>query len=132
MGTTKPTRQFKKHMGKRDDLGIFVRSIWEANFARYLKYLQEHGSIKSWAYKAEEFSFPVKRGTRFYKPDFRVTNNDDSIEYFEVKGYMDAKSAAQLKRMALYHPDKKVTVVGEEFFRGLRRQGYHRVISYWE
>lgn len=125
-------RTVKASGGKRPDLGIYVRSIWEANFARYLKYQQEHGDIKAWSYEEEEFSFPVKRGTRFYKPDFKVTNNDGSTEYFEVKGYMDKKSATQLKRMALYYPDKKVTVVGEEFFRGLRRRGYHRVVSCWE
>ena len=111
---------------------MYVRSRAEGNFARYLKYLLEHRTITAWSYEEDEFQFPVKRGTRFYTPDFKITSSDGSIEYYEVKGYMDAKSKTQRKRMALYYPDKKVTVVGEEFFQGLRRQGYHRVNSCWE
>ena len=109
-----------------------MRSRSEGNFARYLKYLLEHGTITAWSYDEDEFQFPVKRGTRFYKPDFKVTNPDGSIEYYEMKRYMHAKSKTQLKRMALHHPDKKITVVDEVFFNGLRRQGFHRVIASWE
>ena len=61
-----------------------------------------------------------------------MTNPDGSVEYCEIKGYMDAKSKTQLERMALHHPDKKITVVDEVFFNGLRRQGFHRVIPSWE
>ena len=45
---------------------------------------------------------------------------------------MDIKSATQLKRMAKYYPDEKITVIDEVFFKGLKSQGFHRVISCWE
>ena len=111
---------------------MYVRCKWEADFTRYLKYPLEHGTISAWSYEEDTFQFPVKRGTSFYTPDFRITNPDGSIEYYEVKGYMDAKSATQLKRMAKYYPDKKIRIIDEVFFKGLRRQGFHRVIPSWE
>lgn len=52
--------------GKRSDLGIYVRSKWEANFARYLKWMVEKEEIKSWRYEPMSFEFRgIKRGTRF-------------------------------------------------------------------
>ena len=111
---------------------MYVRSRSEGNFARYLKHLLEHRTITAWSYEEDEFQFPVKRGTRFYTPDFKITSSDGSIEYYEVKWYMDAKSKTQLKRMAKYYPAKKITVIDEVFLKGLRRQGFHRVISCWE
>ena len=61
-----------------------------------------------------------------------MTNPDGSIEYYEMKRYMHAKSKTQLKRTAKYYPDKKITVIDEVFFKGLKSQGFHRVISCWE
>ena len=54
--------------GRRDDLdGLFVRSSWEANYARYLNWLVKLGEIKGWEYEADTFAFDkIKRGTRFW------------------------------------------------------------------
>ena len=49
----------------RDDLGIYVRLKREAD----------------WWYEKDAFKFPAKRGKRFYTPDFKVLNTDNSIEY---------------------------------------------------
>ena len=75
--------------GFRDDLGIYVRSKREANFARYLNHLKEYGAIADWWYEKDAFEFPVNRGTRFYTPDFKVSHIDQTIEYYEVKDYWD-------------------------------------------
>lgn len=100
------------HGGKRADLGgLFVRSSWEANWARYLNWLRDNGQITGWAYEAETFEFPVRRGSRFYTPDFRVTNPDGSVEYHEVKGYMDAKSATKIRRFRKYYPGHKLILI---------------------
>jgi len=118
--------------GKREDLGgLYFRSAWEANYARYLTWLQETGNIQAWAFEPDEFEFvAIKRGTRFYLPDFRVTNNDGSIEYHEIKGYMDATSATKLKRMAKYYPDVKVILIDKEGYRAIARQ--MRSLPNWE
>jgi hypothetical protein len=102
--------------GRREDLGgKYFRSSWEANWARYLDWLKEKKQIRGWEFESETFEFVgIKRGTRFYTPDFKVENMDGSIERHEIKGYMDQRSATKLKRMEKYHPDVKITVIGQK------------------
>lgn len=118
--------------GYRDDLpGIFFRSRWEANFARYLEFLRLRGEIETWEHEPETFWFEkIRRGVRSYTPDFRVT--EKGLTYFiEVKGYMDAKSATKLKRMRIYHPGVRVDVVDRRTYRDLESK-LGRVIPNWE
>lgn len=91
--------------GRRADLGNrYFRSSWEANWARYLTWLQMNGHITEWQFESETFEFPVKRGSRFYTPDFKVSYPDGRTEFHEIKGYMDQRSATKLARMQRYHP----------------------------
>jgi len=125
------TNQYKKVKGGfRADLNIYVRSKWEANFARYLKWMQSKGEIKAWRYEPITFIFPVKRGTRFYTPDFGVFENDGSTTYYEVKGYMTQKARTALKRMAKYHPDKKIVIINENYMKSLAM--FRAMIPGWE
>ncbi len=99
----------------------------------YLNYLKERGTIADWWYEKDAFKFPVKRGTRFYTPDFKVLNTDQTIEYYEVKDYWDQKRRTRLMRMATYHSSAKVTtVVGGAFSRGLVTQEHHELLDCWE
>ena len=98
--------------GRRSDLDDrYFRSAWEANWARYLNWLIDQGQVKTWCFESETFEFPVKRGSKFYTPDFKVINADDSVEYHEVKGYMDQPSRTKLERMARYYPTVRVIVI---------------------
>lgn len=118
--------------GKRADIGIFVRSAWEANYARYLNWLVAHGQIKNWEYEPDVFYFEnIKRGTRSYLPDFKVENNDGTIEYHEVKGWMDAASKTKLKRMKKYYPDVKIVLVDKPVYNGLART-VSKLVANWE
>ena len=118
--------------GIRSDLGIFVRSSWEANYARYLTFLVGLGEIQGWEYEAETFEFEaIKRGTRSYTPDFKVTNNNGSVEYHEVKGWMDPKSKTKLKRMAKYYPDIRIVVIGSDEYKAISRE-CRRLVPNWE
>lgn len=117
--------------GTRPDLGIYVRSRWEANYARYLKWLASRGEIASWEYEPETFIFEaIKRGTRSYTPDFKVTENDGRVIYHEVKGWMDPKSVTKLKRMAQYYPDVKILVISQPEYQAIAR--WRRLIPDWE
>ena len=89
-------RTIRRGGGKREDLGFYVRSGWEANYARYLKWLVSIRHIARWEYEPETFEFPVKRGSRFYTPDFKITNLDGTIEFHEVKGWMDQASRTRI------------------------------------
>ena len=88
--------------------------------------------IESWAYEEKEFWFEgIERGTRSYLPDFRVTWDSGTIEYHEVKGYMDATSRTKLARMAKYHPTVKVRVIDAAWFRSANRN-IAPLIPHWE
>lgn len=119
--------------GKRIDLeNQYFRSGWEANWARYLNWLLHIGEIKSWEYEVDTFEFTqIKRGGRFYTPDFKITNKDDSVEYHEVKGYMDSRSSTKIKRMARYYPDVRLIVVDEEAYRAVAFQ-LSAHLPHWE
>ena len=84
--------------GFRKDLGIYVRSEMEANVCRYYKLL----GIKFF-YEFREFEFPVKRGNRFYKPDFCLPKVGSWIE---VKGYFRANDKVKLRRFKKFYPEE--------------------------
>jgi hypothetical protein len=105
--------------GKR----MFFRSKWEANYALYLDFLIAQSKITKWEYEAETFIFEkIKFGTRSFRPDFKIFNNDGSVEFHEVKGWMDKKSATKLKRMKIYFPQIKLKLVGKEDYQLLKKQ----------
>jgi len=83
--------------GMRQDLKKSFRSRWEANIARYFNYMKIQ-----WEYEPCDFEFKkIKRGSRYYKPDFYLpeTNN-----YLEVKGFMSASDKTKLRRFKKYYP----------------------------
>jgi hypothetical protein len=118
--------------GTRDDLGFYVRSAWEANYARYLKWLESLGNIDHWEYEPETFEFVgIKRGNCFYTPDFKVYNSDGTVEYHEVKGWMDQNSKVKLKRMAKYYPTVKIVVIDSEQYYAIARV-VRNIVPNWE
>lgn len=129
----KPENSFSRcRRGFREDLGIYVRSMWEANYARYLKWLVSVGEIKDWKYEPKTFWFEkVRRGVRSYKPDFCVTTNKGSEEYHEVKGWMTDKSATALKRMRIYYPEVVMVLIDEKRYNAIKRTAA-QMIKHWE
>jgi len=111
----------------------YYRSRWEANYARYLEYLRERGEVVSWAHEPTTFWFEgIKRGVTNYLPDFHVTYpGERGEEYHEVKGWMDAKSATKIKRMAKYHPNVKLVVVDKKIYTALERE-FSKILQGWE
>lgn len=102
---------------------VFFRSKWEANYALYLDFLVKNGDKKGWEYESETFFFDkIKLGTRSYRTDFTVTNNDDSVEYHEVKGFMTSKSKTQLKRMKKYFPQIKLVLIEKAFYMDMMKK----------
>ena len=108
--------------GWREDLQRYFRSSWEANYARYLNFIKE-----PWEYEVQEWEFPVKRGTRFYKCDFYIPARN---EYHEVKGYMDKQSRTKLNRMKKHYPDIKIVIIGAEEYKEIAK--FKELITGWE
>lgn len=119
--------------GVREDVrGIFFRSRWEANYARFLEFQKTHKAIIEWEYEPVTFWFEkIKRGVRSYLPDFRVTDLLGNKYYVEVKGWMDPKSKTKLKRMAKYYPGIDLRVVGSKEYREINRS-LGTIIPNWE
>jgi len=127
-------RYSKGRMGKYDINGkiIFFRSLWEANYALYLDFLIKNKEIKKWEFEVDTFWFEqIKRGVRSYKPDFKVYNNDGTIEYHEVKGWMDATSKTKLKRMDKYHPEIKMVLIDASYYKDLKNK-VGRMVGFYE
>lgn len=117
--------------GKRADLeNRYFRSGWEANYARYLNWLQAQGQIDSWEYEVDTFEFPVKRGSKFYTPDFKVTERG-RVAYHEVKGWMDARSATKLKRMGIHYPAVKVVLIDSKQYHAIAKTA-SKAVANWE
>lgn len=112
--------------GRRPDLGgAYFRSSWEANYARYLNWLKDRGAIREWHYEKKTFDFPIKRGTRSYTPDFEITENDGSINYHEVKGWMTQRSRTALNRMRIYYPETKILLIAKKEYLAIAKWSAH-------
>jgi len=99
--------------GKR----CFFRSRWEYRYALYLELMKQNNYVIEWEHEPKVFYFEgIKRGTTNYKPDFKVTFPSGKEEWFEVKGYMDAKSKTKIKRMAKYYPELVLRVIDKTWF----------------
>lgn len=110
----------------------YYRSRWEANYARYLEWLKEHGQIAGWQHEPETFWFEsIKRGVRSYLPDFRVWENNGATVLHEVKGWMCPRSKTTLKRMAKYHPAETIVVIREKQYNEIARK-VGLMIKEWE
>ena len=120
--------------GRRPDLeNRYFRSSWEANYARYLNFLLQRNEIAGWEYESQTFWFEqIKRGSRSYTPDFKVTFLDGHHEWHEVKGYMDQKSRTKLARMKKYYPSERIVLVEQSWFRQVQRSGLSGLIPNWE
>lgn len=120
--------------GNRKDLGgLFVRSSWEANYARYLNLLMKMGVVERWDYEPETFWFEgIRRGTTCYRPDFRVKyKGDPKPEYIEIKGWIVAKDHVKWKRMKKYHPGIKLVIVRAKQYYALAKK-WASAIPNWE
>lgn len=119
--------------GIAEDLGMYFRSKWEANYARYLNWQKDRGEIAHWEYEPVTFDFRqwYLKGAIHYTPDFRLTYPDGRQEFVEVKGLMDGKSKTQLKRLAKHYPEASLRLVTKAEYLAIE-QGLGKVIAHWE
>jgi len=134
---TKPkTRWSNPHgrgvKGERSDLnGIYMRSRWEANVARFLNILLLCDKVASWEYEPRIFTFPVKRGITKYTPDFLINLPDGSHYWLEVKGWMDKPSKIKIKRFGIHYPNESLIILDEKQYRSMEKE-FKDLIPNWE
>lgn len=115
-------RENKNHFqrgrgGYREDLGHYVRSNWEANFARILQ-------LQNKPYEYEPISFSLDETTT-YTPDFKV---DDT--FFEIKGYITETAKKKLSLFQAKYPSVSLVIIGPEEYHRLRLEYSSKV--FWE
>lgn len=101
------------HGGIRKDLGYYVRSGWEANFARILKYLNRQ-------YDFEKHTFPLSNGKN-YIPDFYDYKRNC---YYEIKGKFTEDGKDKLECFIKDYPDIKLKLIDYK--------KYNRLIKYFK
>ena len=103
--------------GTRSDIGFYVRSRWEANFARICIY-------EKWDFKYEPCSFNLD-DCKFYIPDFIVNG-----VFYELKGYMNEKSKSKLDTFVSMYPNITLKIIGPNEYNDLKLK-YKQLIN-WE
>ncbi len=104
--------------GYRADIGHFVRSSWEANFARILNY--EHIDYE---YEPERFDL----GYTSYLPDFYLLEKDI---YIEIKG-RDSKEDKDKRIMCRKIHSVRIKVIKPDKYQELKNQ-YRYLVPDWE
>lgn len=114
------SRTHKGWMEYENGKKYYMRSMWEMNYSCYLEFLAKHKQIKQWTYEEDTFWFEkIKRGVRSYTPDFKIINLDFTVEYHEVKGWMDKKSKTKIKRFNKYYPQFKLVIIDEQKYKNI-------------
>lgn len=106
--------------GFRDDLGHYLRSKWEANFARIILFENK-------TYEFEKKRFLLSNGT-YYIPDFYVIEEHC---FYEIKGYFidDAKYKFELFKKE--YPHIKIKLIYHNEYKDLCKK-YKNKIANWE
>jgi hypothetical protein len=103
----------------REDLGISVRSSWEANIIRLLEY-------KRISYSYEPGKFPVKVGDKiqYYVPDFII-----NYQVVEIKGSEADRAYKPILFTQQYK--KKVHLIDYKVYKWLYKR-YSTIVPFWE
>lgn len=110
----------------------YFRSLWEANYGRYLQWLVEQKVILGWEHEPKTFWFDgIRRGVCSYKPDFRVVERNGDYAWHEVKGWMDDRSRVALDRFAKFFPHEKMVLIDKRAYYAIRAK-VMGMIEDWE
>jgi hypothetical protein len=119
--------------GEREDLdGLYLRSSWEANIARYLNYQIQYGNVKEWLYEGLTYDIKNVKGSRTYTPDFNVIYiNSDEIIHLEVKGWKDPKGMNKYNAFIEQYPQEKILLIDKDEYKKIKTS-FAPQIKYWE
>lgn len=122
----RPTTPYHAKQGYRVDLDRNFRSQMEANVFRFLREIPR--SISRVEYEPQYFQFTKGNG---YLPDFRVTYQDGSYIYIEVKGYFDYRSYQRIYWFKTEYPKEPLYLITDKEYKKIKRL-YSQRIKGWE
>lgn len=117
--------QFKNDF--REDLQMEVRSSWEANVARILKYLNIEFDYETDGYQLNTNDSNYKYASQLYIPDFIL--KDKTI--IEVKGHMDYRSLQNTKLFLERYPNERLIIIDSDIYY-LLSEKYSSIVPNWE
>lgn len=106
--------------GYRDDLGIFVKSTWEANIMQVFKFLGLN-------VKYEPKSFLLSNG-KTYRPDFYIL---DTEEIIEVKGFFRDGNKSTINRFKKEYPGISFDLIDKQRYTEYCNE-FKKYIPNWE
>jgi len=106
--------------GYRSDLGHFVRSSWEANFARLMVFL---GVEYRYEYKVFIFS-----DDDTYRPDFYLPHLNSWVE---IKGHWFEEAIKKVEFFHREYPEEKLDIIERTPYIKLQRK-FAKYIPNWE
>jgi hypothetical protein len=109
--------------GFRNDLGHYVRSNWEADFARILK-------LYNFDYQYEPKTFKLTRYNgeiMHYTPDFYVPQQDT---FYEIKGWFHNLDQEKINLFKEQYPDVELVLINKTKFAEFALQ--YRDLVKWE
>lgn len=111
-----------KSKGYREDLGHIVRSSWEANYCRILKYL----GVK---YEYESESFVITKDGYTYTPDFKINDT----HFIELRGhrFIIKKNQSKIANFRRLYPNITLTYIDEKKYLRVSKT-YSNRIPNWE
>jgi hypothetical protein len=121
MGKENHNRKGRGKGGYREDLGHFVRSTWEANFARVLNYF---GVL----YEYEPVEKRIYFGHCSYLPDFYIPESGFLIE---VKGGSFNDRGKKLELLYEKDPNFPIKILDGEGYKILSKK-YKNIVPTWE
>lgn len=108
--------------GYRPDLRLFVRSRWEANYARIL-----HSTGQAFAYEPNRFPVKLPDGRlSTYCPDFLVGER-----YIEIKGWWRPGDAEKVSAFRQQYPGLSLDVVDSTDYQRIEGE-YGSAVKGWE
>ncbi len=106
----------------REDLNHSCRSKWEANYARYLLWIN-----KKYSYESKTFPIILPKGEKgTYTPDFLVEN-----EWQELKGWEDRSEIKKWELFNKQYPNERFVLIDRKKYKQIERI-YKYIIPNWE
>ena len=116
------SRTYTKGIGGiRPDIGHYVRSSWEANFARYLIFTKQE-----YEFEPNIFNLIDDKNTIHYKPDFKTGET-----YFEIKGWWTDRSKKIRELMKQQYPEIEIKYISELEYNAIQL-AFAPLIPSWE
>lgn len=106
-----PSKQRNGRVAKQFAKRVGMKSMLEVIIAAQLEMLRQKRMLKKFEYEPEKWTYQHKPQT--YTPDFRITLNDGTVDFYEAKGKMTNETRKKIVSVQRCNPDKSFKMIFE-------------------